>query len=96
MQPGSPPRFRPADHTVPVDDEGLDEAEFPGDFGWLAEDLRVASRTIRGLSVDAQTRTELMRRLRVAADASRHGLPGARRRVDRVLADIRLHGGSGV
>lgn len=81
---------------VPVDDvsvgERFDEAEFPGDFGLLAQDLRFASETIRGLSVDAQTRTNLMRNLLVAADASRHGLPGARRRVDQVLEDIRRLG----
>jgi hypothetical protein len=54
----------------------------------VAARLRDAHRAVRALQVPQDVRQALTRKLLIITAAAKHDLPGAARRLDRLLADI--------
>ncbi|GAA1157507.1 hypothetical protein GCM10009654_11830 [Streptomyces hebeiensis] len=57
-------------------------------YGLVAEQLKEAHARVRGLRVTDEARAALTRKLLVITAAAKHDLPGAARRLDRLMKDL--------
>ncbi|MFI5754086.1 hypothetical protein [Streptomyces sp. NPDC051569] len=57
-------------------------------YGLVAEQLKEAHTTVRGLQVPESVRMALSRKLLVITAAAKHDLPDAARRLDRFKKDL--------
>ena len=57
-------------------------------YGHIADRLKEAHARVRALQVPDSVRTALSRKLLVVTAAAKHDLPGAARRLDRLIKDL--------
>lgn len=57
-------------------------------YDLVAARLKDAHRTVRALQVPEEVRRTLMRRLLAITAAAKHDLPGAARRLERLMEDV--------